>query len=109
MKEFKVKHVLNLKDDDYGQICINCTETTNDSEDGVAAQASGQSDETCLDSMLYDKLELQPPIRKDGKMTLKITIFPCAVCQDTGEEYVIIPKKIADRFFEIRYQPESIQ
>ena len=53
--------------------------------------------------------KIQPPMRKDGKLTLKITIFPCAVCQDTGEEYVIIPKRVADELFEIHYQPKSIQ
>jgi hypothetical protein len=59
--------------------------------------------------MPFNKWEIQPPIRKNGKLTLKITIFPCAVCEDTGDEYVIIPKQIADKFFEIRYQPKSIQ
>ena len=45
--------------------------------------------------MSYDTWKIQAPIRKDGKLTLKITIFPCAVCQETGEEYVIIPKTVS--------------
>ncbi|HEU18606.1 MAG TPA: hypothetical protein ENO00_04380 [Deltaproteobacteria bacterium] len=56
MTGYKEKHVLNLKDDAYGQICIYCSETTNNSKDGVEAKASERSDEVCLDSIIIGNI-----------------------------------------------------